>query len=58
MEINYKVYPSNYRNHLQKLPDSISQLENLTVLDVRGNGFSPMYIEELKALLPGCDVRY
>ena len=45
-------------NHLQKLPDSISQLENLTVLDVRGNGFSPKYIEELKALLPGCDVRY
>ena len=45
-------------NHLQKLPDSISQVENLTVLDVRGNGFSKEYIEELKALLPGCEVRY
>ena len=45
-------------NHLQKLPDSISQIENLTVLDVRGNGFSKEYIEELKALLPGCEVRY
>ncbi len=45
-------------NHLQKMPDSISQLENLTILDVRGNGFSPEYIEELKTLLPGCQVRY
>lgn len=45
-------------NHLQKLPDSISQMENLTVLDIRGNGFTLEYIEELKALLPGCEVRY
>jgi len=44
-------------NHLQKMPDSISQLESLTVLDVRGNGFSKAYIEELKALLPGCEIR-
>lgn len=45
-------------NHLQKMPDSISQLENLTVLDVRGNGFSKQYIEELKAMLPGCEIRF
>ena len=45
-------------NKLQKLPDSISQLENLTVLDVRGNPFSKNYIEELKALLTGCEIRY
>lgn len=45
-------------NHLQKMPDTICQLENLTVLDVRGNGFSKEYIEELKALLPGCEIRY
>jgi len=45
-------------NQLSKLPDSISQLENLTLLDVRGNGFSKDYIEELKALLPGCEIRY
>ena len=45
-------------NHLQKLPDSVSQLENLTLLDVRGNGFSKKYIEELKALLPGCEIRF
>ena len=45
-------------NKLSKLPDSISQLENLTLLDVRGNGFSNDYIEELKALLPGCEIRY
>lgn len=61
----YQIYlASNLRllsvknNHLQKLPDSISQLENLTLLDVRGNGFSKEYIEELKALLPGCEIRY
>lgn len=45
-------------NHLKKLPDSISQLENLTVLDVTGNSFPKAYIEELKALLPGCEIRY
>lgn len=45
-------------NHLQKLPDTICQLENLTVLDVKGNGFSKEYIEELKALLPGCEIRF
>lgn len=45
-------------NFLQKLPDSIAQMENLTLLDVRGNNFSKQYIEELKALLPGCEIRY
>ncbi|MES2133907.1 MAG: hypothetical protein V4506_16265 [Bacteroidota bacterium] len=45
-------------NFLEKLPDSIAQLENLTLLDVRGNNFSKQYIEELKALLPGCEIRF
>lgn len=45
-------------NFLEKLPDSISQLEHLTLLDVRGNNFSKQYIEELKALLPGCEIRF
>jgi len=45
-------------NHLQKMPDTICQLENLTTLDVKGNGFSKEYIEELKALLPGCEIRF
>lgn len=45
-------------NLLEKLPDSISQLENLTLLDVRGNNFSKEYMEELKALLPGCEIRF
>lgn len=45
-------------NHLKKIPDTISQLENLTLLDVRGNGFSLDYIDELKALLPGCEIRF
>jgi Leucine-rich repeat (LRR) protein len=45
-------------NKLYKLPDAISQLENLSLLDVRGNSFSKEYIEELKALLPGCEIRF
>jgi len=45
-------------NHLTKLPDSISQLEHLTILDLRGNDFSPEKIEELRALLPGCEVKF
>jgi Leucine-rich repeat (LRR) protein len=64
-EIPYQIYlAKNLRllsvknNFLKKLPDSISQLENLTLLDVRGNGFSKEYIEELKALLPGCEIRF
>lgn len=64
-EIPYQIYlAKNLRllsvknNFLKKLPDSISQLENLTLLDVRGNNFSKEYIEELKALLPGCEIRF
>ncbi len=45
-------------NFLKKLPDSIAQMESLTLLDVRGNNFPKEYIEELKALLPGCEIRY
>lgn len=64
-ELPYQIYlAKNLRllsvknNLLKKLPDSISQLENLTLLDVRGNNFSKEYIEELKALLPGCEIRF
>lgn len=45
-------------NFIEKLPDSISQLSSLTVLDVRGNNFTKQYIAELKALLPGCEIRF
>ncbi len=45
-------------NQLTRLPDSISQLENLTVLDIRGNNFTPDEVEKLKALLPGCQVKF
>lgn len=45
-------------NKLQRLPDSISQLENLTLLDIRGNNFSAEEVEKLKALLPGCEVKF
>jgi leucine-rich repeat protein SHOC2 len=45
-------------NKLTKLPDSISQLENLSLLDLRGNKFEPEEIEKLRALLPGCEVKF
>lgn len=45
-------------NKLSKLPTSISQLEHLTVLDLRGNNFTPEQIDELRVLLPGCDVKF
>jgi len=45
-------------NKLDKLPDTICLLENLALLDIRGNNFSKNEIEVLKALLPGCEIRY
>jgi leucine-rich repeat protein SHOC2 len=45
-------------NNLTKLPDSISQLENLSLLDLRGNKFEPDEIEKLRAMLPGCEVKF
>lgn len=64
-ELPYQIYMAKSlrllsvkNNLLKKLPDSISQLENLTLLDVRGNNFPKEYIEELKALLPGCEIRF
>lgn len=45
-------------NKLDKLPDSISQLENLVLLDIRGNNFSADEVEKLRALLPGCQIRF
>jgi len=45
-------------NKIEKLPDSISQLENLTLLDLRGNPMSADEIEKLKALLPGCEIKF
>lgn len=43
---------------ITKLPVTISQMENLALLDVRGCGMSKEYIDELKALLPGCDIKF
>lgn len=45
-------------NKLTKLPASISQMENLALLDLRGNPISMDYIEELKAMLPGCEIKF
>lgn len=43
---------------ITKLPITISQMENLALLDVRGCAISKEYVDELKALLPGCDVKF
>ncbi|HRD39765.1 MAG TPA: hypothetical protein PLC65_14145 [Bacteroidia bacterium] len=45
-------------NQLTKLPSSISQMENLALLDLRGNPMSKEYIEEIRAMLPGCEVKF
>lgn len=45
-------------NQISKLPDTISQMENLALLDLRGNPMSKEYIDELKAMLPGCEVKF
>jgi len=45
-------------NKLTKLPGTISQLENLALLDLRGNPISKEEIEVIKALLPGCEVKF
>ena len=45
-------------NQISKLPDTISQMENLALLDLRGNPMTKDYIDELKAMLPGCEVKF
>lgn len=45
-------------NKIEKIPPSISQMENLTLLDLRGNPIAPEDIEELKLLLPGCEIKF
>ncbi|MBK7669470.1 MAG: hypothetical protein IPJ32_20290 [Sphingobacteriaceae bacterium] len=40
------------------MPVTISQMENLALLDVRGCAFSKEYVDEIKAMLPGCDVKF
>lgn len=45
-------------NKISRIPDSISQLENLTLLDLRGNPISEEEVEKLRALLPGCEVKF
>jgi leucine-rich repeat protein SHOC2 len=46
------------KNNITKIPDTICQLKNLTKLDLRDNPISKDAIEELKILLPGCQVIY
>lgn len=43
---------------ITRLPDTISQMENLALLDLRGTAISQEEIEVVKALLPGCEVKY
>lgn len=45
-------------NKLTNLPETISELQNLTILDLRGNAIDKDRIEEIKALLPGCEVKF
>ncbi|MBL7934118.1 MAG: leucine-rich repeat domain-containing protein [Bacteroidia bacterium] len=45
-------------NKLTKIPDSISQLEHLSLLDLRGNPIDPSEIEVIRAMLPGCEVKF
>ncbi len=45
-------------NKISKLPDSIAQLENLALLDLRGNPISKEEIEVIRAMLPGCEVKF
>jgi Leucine-rich repeat (LRR) protein len=51
-------YLSLKNNQLKKIPDTICQLKNLTKLDLRGNAISKDDLEEIKALLPGCQVLF
>ncbi|MEO8760831.1 MAG: leucine-rich repeat domain-containing protein [Bacteroidia bacterium] len=46
------------KNNITKIPDTICQLKNLTKLDLRDNPISKDAIEELKILLPGCQIFY
>ena len=46
------------KNNLTKIPDTICQLKNLTKLDLRDNPINKDEIEELKILLPGCQILY
>ncbi|HQQ93465.1 MAG TPA: leucine-rich repeat domain-containing protein [Bacteroidia bacterium] len=43
---------------ISKIPDSISQLENLSILDLRGNPIEADEVEKLRALLPGCEIKF
>jgi Leucine-rich repeat (LRR) protein len=45
-------------NRITKLPDTISQMENLALLDLRGNPISKEEIDVVRALLPGCEVKF
>lgn len=45
-------------NKLTRIPDSMSQLENLSLLDLRGNPIDPSEIEKIRAMLPGCEVKF
>jgi Leucine-rich repeat (LRR) protein len=46
------------KNNISKIPDTVCQLKNLTKLDLRDNPISKEDIEELKILLPGCQILY
>jgi Leucine-rich repeat (LRR) protein len=53
-------YLSLKHNNISKIPDTICLLTNLTRLDLRENPIcgDKDAIEELKILLPGCQILY
>lgn len=45
-------------NKLTSIPETITELNELSLLDLRGNPIPQEEIEKLRALLPGCEVRF
>jgi len=45
-------------NKLTKLPETISALTELEMLDLRGNPIEKEEVEKIRALLPGCEVKF
>ncbi len=45
-------------NKITTIPETISELPELALLDLRGNPISQEEIEKLRALLPGCEIKF
>ncbi|MGE0568727.1 MAG: leucine-rich repeat domain-containing protein [Bacteroidia bacterium] len=45
-------------NKITSIPETITELTELSLLDLRGNPIPEQEIEKLKALLPGCNIKF